>query len=103
MIGGKPQGSIPESDCGRVCQSGAEVSSTRRRSPWVNLRQSLQVGAWNVPSRREDDHLSLLSSELKRLSIGLTALSEIRLPDCGEIMVGDYTHYSSGRSDGYHA
>jgi len=25
------------------------------------------VGAWNVLSRREDDHLSLLSSELKRL------------------------------------
>ena len=33
MIGGKPRGNIPRSDCGRVCQSGAEVSSTRRRSP----------------------------------------------------------------------
>ena len=48
MIGEKPQGNIPGSDCGRVWRSGAEVSSTRRRSPWVNLRRSLRVGAWNV-------------------------------------------------------
>ena len=48
-------------------------------------------------------HLSLLSSELKRLDIGLAALSEVRRPDCGEIMVGGYTYYWSGRSDGYHA
>ena len=45
IIGGKPQGNLPGSDCGRVCWGGAEVSSTRRRSPWVNLRHSLQVGA----------------------------------------------------------
>ena len=79
------------------------MSSTRRRSPWVNLRQSLQVGAWNVLSLREDDHMSLLSSELKRLDIGIAALSEVRRPDCGEIMAGGYTYYWSGRSDGYHA
>ena len=54
--GGKP----PGSDCGGVWQSGAEVSSTRRCSPWVNLRRSLRVGAWNVLSLREDDHLSLI-------------------------------------------
>ena len=65
MIGGKPRGNIPGSDCGRVCRGGAEVSSTRRWSPWVNLRRSLDVGAWNVLSQREDDHLFLLSSELK--------------------------------------
>ena len=51
---------------------------------------------------REDDHLSLLSSELKRLDIGIAALSEVRRPDCSEIMVGGYTYYWSGRSDGYH-
>ena len=84
-------------------RGGAEVSSTRRQSPRVNLRQSLRVGAWNVLSQREDDHLSLLSSELKRLDIGIAALSEVRRPDCGEIMVGGYTYYWSGRSDGYHA
>ena len=50
MIGGKSWGNIPGSDCGRVCRSGAEVSSTRRRSPWVNLRLSLRMGAWNVLS-----------------------------------------------------
>ncbi len=34
------------------------------------------MGAWNVLSLREDDHLSLLSSELKRLNIGIAELSE---------------------------
>ena len=61
------------------------------------------MGAWNVLSLREDDHLPLLSSELKRLDIGIAALSEIRRPDCGEIMAGGYTYYWSGRSDGYHS
>ena len=102
MIGGKPCGNIPGSDCGRVCRSGAEVSSTRRRSPWVNLKRSLWVGAWNVLSRREDDHLSLLLSEFKRLDIGIAALSELQRPDCGENMAGGYTYCWSGRSDGYY-
>ena len=61
------------------------------------------MGAWNVLSLREDDHLSLLSSELKSLNIGIAALSEIRRPDSDEIMVCGYTHDWSGRSDGYHA
>ena len=77
--------------------------STRRWSPLVNLRQSLWLGAWNVPSPREDDHSSILSSELKRLDIGIAALSEVRRLDCSDIMVGGYTYYWSGRSDGYHA
>ena len=58
---------------------------------------------WNVLFLREDDHLSLLSSELKRLDIGIAALTEVQKPDCGEIMAGGYTYYWSGRSDGYHA
>ena len=58
------------------------------------------MGAWNVLSQTEDDHLSLLSSELKRLDIGIAALSEIRRPDCGEIMAGGYTYPWCGRSDG---
>ena len=103
MIGGKPRGDILVSDCGRVCQGGAEVSSTRQRSPWVNLRRSLRVGAWNVRSLREDDHQSLLSSKLKRLDIGIAALSEVQRPDCGEIIAGGYTYYWSGHSDDYHA
>ena len=78
-----------------------EVSSTRRRSPWVNLRRSLRVGAWNVLNRREDDHLCLLS-ELKHLKIGIAALSEVQRPERGEIMAGDYTYYCSGRSDCQH-
>ena len=61
------------------------------------------MGFWNVLSLREDDHLSLLSSELKRLDIGIVALSQVRRTDCGEIMAGGYTYYWSGRSDGHHA
>ena len=83
-----------------MCWGGAEVSSTRQRSFWVNLRRSLLVGAWNVLSLREDDHLSLLSSELQRLNIGIAALSEVKRLDSGEIMAGGYTDCRSGRSDG---
>ena len=103
MTRGKPWSNIPRSDCGSVCWGGAEVLSTRQQSPWVSLRRTLQVGAWNALSQREDDHLSLLSSELKHLDIGIAALSEVRRPDCGEIMLGGYTYYWSGHSAGYHA
>ena len=78
------------------------MSSTRRRSPWFNLRLSLWVGAWNVLSQKEDDHLSLLLSELKRLEIGIAALSQIRRPDCSESMVSGDIDDWSGHSDGYH-
>ena len=81
LIGRKPRGNLPRSDRDNVCRGGAEVSSTRRRSHWVNLRRSLRAGAWNVLSLREDDHLSLLSSELKRSDVGIAALSEVRRPD----------------------
>ena len=60
------------------------------------------MGARNVLSLREDDHLSLLSSELKRLNISNAALSEVQRLYYGEIMVGGYHYYWSGRSDGYH-
>ena len=99
MTGRKPWGNLPGSYCSIVCRSGAEVSSTRRRSPCINLRLSLRVGAWNVLSQREDDHLSLLSSEHKRLDIGIGALSDVRRPDCGEIMARGYTYDWSGCSD----
>ena len=36
-----------------------------------------------------------------RLDIGISALSEVRRPDIGEITVGGYTYDWSGRSDGY--
>ena len=98
MIGGKPRGNLSGSDCGSVCQGGAEVSSTRRLSPRVNLRRSLRVDAWNVLSQREDDHLSLLSFELHSFNIGIAALFEVRRPDSGEIMAGGYTYYSSDRT-----
>ena len=104
VIGGKPQGKLPGSDCVCVCQGGAELSSSRQQSPWVNLRQSLRMGTWNVLSLRVDDHPSLLSfSELKHLNISIAALSEVQRPDSGEIMAGGYTYYWSGHSDGYHA
>ena len=96
-------GGFDPPDCGSVCQGGAEVLSTRQQSPCVNLRRSLRVGAWNVLFWRKDDTLSLLSSELKRLNIGIAALSEVRRPDSEEIMAGGYTYDWSGCSDGYHA
>ena len=61
------------------------------------------MGAWIVLSLRDDDHISLLSSELKHFNIGIAALSEVQRPDSSEIMVADYTYYWSGCSDGYHA
>ena len=61
------------------------------------------MGASNALSLREEDHLSLLSSEIKRLDIGIAALSEVRRPDCGEIMACGDTDFWSGRSDGYHS
>ena len=37
------------------------------------------------------------------MDIGIAALSKVQRPDSGEIMVGDYTYYWSGRSNVYHA
>ena len=92
MIGGKAQGKLPGLGCGGVCYGGAEVLSTRWRCPRVNLRWSLWVGAGNVRSQREDDHLSLFSSELMRLNISIAALYKVRRLDSGKIMVGGYTY-----------
>ena len=61
------------------------------------------MGAWNVLSLREDDYMSLLSSELKHLKISIAALSEVQRTDSGEIMAGGYTYYWSGHYDAYHA
>ena len=87
-----------------ILSESEDIAGTQPKGPpQVNLRRSLRVGAWNVLSLREDDHLSLLSSELKRLDIGIAALSEVQSPDSGNIMACGYTHYWSGCSDGYHA
>ena len=61
------------------------------------------MGAWNVLSLREHDHPSFLSSQLQHLNIGIAALSDVRRPDSGEIMVGYYIYYWSSHSDGYHS
>ena len=89
MTGGKAWGKLHGSDCGGLCRDGAEALSIRCQSPRNNLRRSLRVGAWNVLSLREDDHLSLLSSELKHLDIGycitrhdLTAIRSPNLREC---------------------
>ena len=60
------------------------------------------MGAWNVLPLREDDHLSLLSSEYQHLNIGLAAHSKVRRPYSAEIMAGGDTYNCSGHSDGYH-
>ena len=61
------------------------------------------MAAWNVLTLRDNDHLPLLSRELDQLGIGIAALSEVRRPKSGEISVGGYTYYWSGRLDGYHS
>ena len=92
IIGGNTWGNLPGSCCDGVRQGGAEMLFTRQQSPRVNLRQFLQEGAWNILTVREDDHLSLLSSELHHLNIRIAALSEARRPNSGDIMVGGYNY-----------
>lgn len=60
------------------------------------------MGAWNILSLRDDNRIPLLSLELSRLGVDIVALSEVRRPGSGEINVGGYTYYWSGRSDGHH-
>ena len=61
------------------------------------------MGAWDVLSGREDDHLSLLSSERKRLDTGIAALSEVRRQIVARSWWVVTPSYWSGHSDGYHA
>ena len=49
---GEPR-SNPGQDGGMRRASGADVSSTERLSPRLNLRRSTRVGAWNVMSLSE--------------------------------------------------
>ena len=81
---------------------GAEDSSPGPRSSRLNLRRSIRVGAWNVLSLQDDCRVPALSAELGRLGIAVAALSEVRRPGKGEISVGGYTYYWSGRADGRH-
>ena len=82
--------------------SGAEVSSTKRLSPRLNLRRSTRVGAWNVMSLSEvrdkrtgqrDCHLPQLSAELRRLGVSVAVLSEVRRPGNGWVSGNGYTYY----------
>ncbi|KAG2466405.1 RAI14 protein, partial [Polypterus senegalus] len=67
-----------------------------------DLRRPIQVGSWNILSLQHDDHLPLLLEELRKLCISVAELSEVRTPGTGQISVGGYTFYWSGRSDGCH-
>ena len=87
------------SPCGRP--DGAEVSQARRTRTGVNLRRVLRVGSWNILSLSQDDRLPLLSGELKKLGIGIAALSEVRRPGSGEISSEGYTYYWSGCENGH--
>ena len=90
-IGEKPRSTSCQ-DVGMRRSSGAEVSSTKRRSPRLNLRRPTRVGAWNVMALSEvldkrtcqrDCHLPQLSAELRRLGVSVAALSEVRRPGSG--------------------
>ena len=96
MIGGKSWGNHAGLGCGGVCQSGAEVSSTRWRPRWVNLRRFLWEGARNV--------LTCLHHLLSSSTLTSSMQHSLRFrPDRGQIMAGGYTYYWFGHSDGYHA
>lgn len=66
----------------------------------LNLRWAVRLGSWNILSLHEDARLPVLSGELSRLGISIAALSEVRRLGSGEISVGGYTYYWSGRDDG---
>ena len=83
-------------------RGGAEESSTGPRRSRLNLRREVRVGAWNVLSLQDDARVPALSVELARLGIAVAAFSEVRRPGRGQISVGGYTYYWSGRADGQH-
>ena len=76
-IGGKPW-----SNQGQGGGRGAEVSSTERLSPRLNVRPSTRLSAWNVMSLSEvrDNR-----TELSRWGVSVAALSEVRRPGSGWI------------------
>ncbi|KAG2456919.1 CFDP2 protein, partial [Polypterus senegalus] len=81
---------------------GAVALPTARLHSGPNLRRPIWVGAWNILSLRQDDHLPLLSEELRKLRISVAALSEVCRLGTVQISVSGYTFYWSGRSDGCH-
>ena len=81
---------------------GAEASLTPGLQPKLSLRRPVRVGAWNVTSLQEDARIHALSKELCRLGVSVAALSEVRRPGKGQISIGGYTYYWSGRADGRH-
>ena len=72
-----------------------QATSTGWGSLQLNLRRSCLVSAWNVLMHRDNDHLPLLSRELGRLGISVSALSEVRKPRSGESSECGYTYYWS--------
>ena len=79
------------------------MQSAARRFPGVHLSRSILCTFARANRSTLIPSSTMKSSGLKSLDIGIAALSEVWRPDCGEIMVGGYTYYWSGRSDGYHA
>ena len=63
---------------------GAEVSSTRGRSPLVNLRRSLLVDAWNVLSLRDGDGPGICLGDGQTEAPGLLAESRHDTATCCE-------------------
>ena len=99
-IGGNTRS--PQVGVGGVRRYGAKETSPGPGNPRLNLRRSVRVGAWNVLSLQDDARVPALSAELARLGIAVAALSEVRRPGNGEISVGGYTYFWSGRADGRH-
>lgn len=109
--GGKPKGThrwmMGSQACHpflyRAVSAGvAEVASIQSDCPRLNLRWKVKVGAWKIHSLHQDEQLPLLSKEMGRLRVEVSALSEVRRPGNGTIGVGGYTYYWLGHGDGHH-
>ena len=97
-LNGRSRGEPIRSDGGERSASGAEASSTGRRSSEVNLRRAIQVGTLNVLSLTSDTS-AVCGATSTRHQRGCST----HRPETGEITVGGYIYSWSGRSDGYHS
>ena len=69
----------------------------------INSRQKISIGQWNVRGLNALGKLSILSSELERMGIGICGLSETKWSNNGHFTTMDgHTVLFSGREDREH-
>lgn len=68
--------------------------------PGVDVGRFLRVGTWNVLIPSEDHRLLHLKTELRRLSVDIVGLSEMRRSGFGKISSQSYTYHWFGTKGG---